>query len=156
MPPGAPPQPPLLFGSDETAPVTVTTALADPPFGTDADNWSVTITVSLTPPVSPAVYSPVPELIVPLELFTSSDQVKPNLLPPEAVNCCVPFRATETAAGETETGSGMMVTVTTAKLPSESFSCTTASPKKPARNTALVESIGSIEPRVEFTGSDQV
>src|SRR5579863_4696845 len=47
---------------------------------------SVTRTVSVTPPVDPAVYAPVVAMMVPPEGLVASDQTNPVPLPPTAAN----------------------------------------------------------------------
>src|SRR5687768_12781833 len=80
---------------------------------------SVTRTTSVTPPVEPAVYAPVPAPMEPPELFVWNDQVYPVALPPLAEKDWPPLGATLALAGEMLTPAPT-VTFTVAVFPSES------------------------------------
>src|SRR5690348_1350513 len=66
-----------VAGEIETPAVTATFLVAV--FPSDSVTW----TVSVTPPVAPALYSPVDAAMLPPEALLANDQAKPKPLPPD-------------------------------------------------------------------------
>ncbi len=95
----------------------MTVAVADAPLE------SVTLTVSVTPPVLPAVYPPA-DVIEPPELLVDRDQVYPPL-PPDAPKLMVLLGRVLVVVGVIDTPA-VTLTFRVARLPSESTTSTTS------------------------------
>jgi hypothetical protein len=132
------------LGAIETPAVMVTAAVAAFP------SESTTRTTSAAPPVAPARYAPVAASMVPPEPLLESAHAQPAPLPPEAVNACAAFGASEADPGTIETPA---VTVTTAEAtsPIESVTWTTSAtaPVVPAVYAPVAASMWPPEASVE-------
>jgi hypothetical protein len=106
-----------VAGVIDTPAVTVMLTVAV--FPSESTTW----TTSVTLPVAPAVYRPLPESIVPPESLATNDQAYPLALPPAAANVQLAFGASVTDAGEIDTPA-VTVTFTVAVFPSESVTRT--------------------------------
>ncbi len=134
-----------LVGEIVTGAVTVTVAVANAPFE------SLTFTVSATPAVLPAVYTPA-DVTAPPELLVGTDQVKLPL-PPEAMNVWWPPAATVALVGEIVTGA-VTGTVAAADSPSESITFTVSS--TPPALPAVYTPANVIEPPELLVDTDQL